>query len=59
MVGYDPKDPATELAVNHTHTNYTQFAMLPHATFEGKRIGVPREVYWEETNSAEEWAEVE
>ncbi|KAJ9115471.1 hypothetical protein QFC22_005229 [Naganishia vaughanmartiniae] len=32
--GFDAKDLATQ--------KYTQFAKLPHATFKGKRLGVPR-----------------
>ncbi|KAJ9113977.1 hypothetical protein QFC22_005795 [Naganishia vaughanmartiniae] len=42
MSGYDAKDPATIAAQGHTRNDYTLFTKLPHATFTGKRIGVPR-----------------
>ncbi len=51
MVGYDINDTATYEAANHTHTNYTQYTMAPYATFKGMRIGVPRQVYFNETLS--------
>ncbi|KAJ9094936.1 hypothetical protein QFC21_005728 [Naganishia friedmannii] len=42
MSGYDPKDPATVAAQLHTPKEYTKFTKMPHATFRGKRLGVPR-----------------
>jgi amidase len=51
MVGYDVNDTATYAAVNHTQTNYTQFTMAPYATFQGMKIGVPREGFFNETLS--------
>ncbi|KAJ9094307.1 hypothetical protein QFC20_006935 [Naganishia adeliensis] len=51
MVGYDVNDTATYDAVNHTQTNYTQYTMAPYATFQGMKIGVPREGFFNETLS--------
>lgn len=51
MVGYDVNDTATYDAVNHTETNYTQYTMAPYATFQGMKIGVPREGFFNETLS--------
>jgi amidase len=51
MVGYDVNDTATYAAVNHTQTNYTQYTMAPYATFQGMKIGVPREGFFNETLS--------
>ncbi|KAJ9116369.1 hypothetical protein QFC22_004810 [Naganishia vaughanmartiniae] len=42
LAGYDAADPATHDVAEHVHTDYTQFAKLPHATFAGKKLGVPR-----------------
>jgi hypothetical protein len=51
MVGYDVNDTATYDAVNHTQTNYTQYTMSPYATFQGMKLGVPREGFFNETLS--------
>lgn len=51
MVGYDVNDTATYAAVNYTQTNYTQYTMVPYATFQGMKIGVPREGFFNETLS--------
>ncbi|KAJ9121281.1 hypothetical protein QFC24_004617 [Naganishia onofrii] len=45
MVGYDVNDTATYAAVNYTQTNYTQYTMAPYATFQGMKIGVPRDFF--------------
>ncbi|KAJ9105046.1 hypothetical protein QFC19_003678 [Naganishia cerealis] len=45
MVGYDVNDTATYAAVNHTETNYTQYTLAPYATFQGMKLGVPRDFF--------------
>lgn len=51
MVGFDAADSFTFDAQNHTKSNYTQYALAPHATFAGKTIAVPRAVFYNETLS--------
>lgn len=45
-------DTTAHNVAEHVHADYTQFTKLPHATFAGKKLGVPRymvfdDKYWE------------
>ena len=44
ITGVDPSDPATSTSEGKFSTDYTQF--LDPDSLQGARIGVPRDVYW-------------
>ncbi|WP_088892538.1 amidase family protein [Leptolyngbya ohadii] len=45
LTGVDPNDPITSTSEGKAFTDYTQF--LDDRALEGKRIGVPKTVFWE------------
>lgn len=45
IAGADPSDPATSTSQGKSSTNYTQF--LNPDGLQGKRIGVPKDYYWD------------
>jgi amidase len=47
----DPEDPATDAAVSHVQSNYTQYALPPYATFSNMTLAIPREFFYNETIS--------
>lgn len=51
MVGYDADDSYTEAAKSHIRSNYTQYAMAPHATFANMTLAIPREFFYNESIS--------
>ncbi len=51
MVGYDVNDTFTYAAVNHTYSNYTQFALKPYASFMNKTLAIPRAFFYNESIS--------
>jgi amidase len=55
LTGVDPRDPATQLSVGKSHTDYSAF--LDASGLRGARIGVPREGYFGYSGKADVVAE--
>ncbi|KAK8866203.1 hypothetical protein IAR55_001354 [Kwoniella newhampshirensis] len=51
MVGFDSNDSFTYAARDHIQSNYTQYALPPYATFQGKTLAVPRDFFYNESIS--------